>query len=101
MELVAGAEEALHHDRVGGRRAHVVLTQELQQVLVVIPCTPKKLMLSRCSGSVYPVRNGVILAYKNPCPDPDSDFYLMRIQMRIRLFTFVDTDPNPNLCFNK
>ncbi len=37
MELVPGAKEALHHDRVGGRRAHVVLTQELQQVLVVVP----------------------------------------------------------------
>ncbi len=37
VELVARAEEALHHDRVGGRRAHVVLTQELQQVLVVVP----------------------------------------------------------------
>ncbi len=38
VELVAGAEEALHHDRVSGRRAHVVLSQELQQVLVVVPC---------------------------------------------------------------
>ncbi len=37
MELVPGAEEALHHDSVGGRRAHVVLPQELQQVLVVVP----------------------------------------------------------------
>jgi hypothetical protein len=42
VELVPRAKEALHHDRVGGRRAHVVLTQELQQVLVVVPCTPRR-----------------------------------------------------------
>jgi hypothetical protein len=46
VELVPGAEEALHHDRVGRRRAHVVLAQELQQVLVVVPCTSKR--FARC-----------------------------------------------------
>jgi hypothetical protein len=48
MELVAGAEEALHHDSVGRGRAHVVLTQELQQVLVVVPCTPEGGYLTGC-----------------------------------------------------
>jgi len=38
VELIAGAEETLHHHGVGGRRAHVILTQELKQVLVVVTC---------------------------------------------------------------
>jgi len=42
MELVAGAEEPLHHDGIGRRCAHIVLPQELQQILVVIPCNNKK-----------------------------------------------------------
>ncbi len=96
VELVAGAKEALHHDSVGGRRAHVVLTQELQQVLVVVPCTPRRGLSGcrQCCGSV----SGPALFW--------------RIRIRIRILTFiecgsdffhldVDPDPNPNPSFNK
>jgi hypothetical protein len=53
VELVAGAEEALHHDGVCGRRAHVVLAKELQQVLVVVPCKPTGFLSGcrQCFGS--------------------------------------------------
>ena len=44
MEFVSGAEEALHHERVGGRVAHVVLAQELQQVLPVSAAVRTKII---------------------------------------------------------
>ena len=39
VELVSGAEQSLHHERVCRGIADIVLSQELQQVLVVVPYT--------------------------------------------------------------